>query len=166
MNARAVLVVVLLLVTVVIMAAILLDLVSVGFLIGPFRFSHWMTWVGTLFVAVYAPLYHFFKRRYTQRFNLLMDIHSFGFLIAFLLISIHFAGQMSRPSQAFPDLGEGIALYVTMLLLVSTGLVQRFWRPEKMPYRRYTPRSNRFLHTSLITTFYIIIVVHATINLS
>jgi hypothetical protein len=165
MNARAVLAAALLVVTAAVMAAILLDLVNTSFFVGPFRFSHWMTWAGTLFVAIYAPLYHVLKRHYPQRFSLLMDIHSFGFLIAFLLISVHFAGQMGRPSQSFPELGEGISLYITMVLLVSTGLVQRFWRPEKRPYRRYTPRTNRLVHASLISAFYIVIIVHAATNL-
>lgn len=165
MNARAVLAAILLVTTFVIMVAILLDLVNTGFFIGPYRFSHWMTWAGTLFIAIYAPLYHYLKGRYPQRFNILIDIHSFGFLIAFLLISIHFASQMGRPPQSLPELGEGIALYITMLLLVFTGLVQRFWKPEKRPYRRYTLRSNRFFHTGLITAFYVVIVVHALTNL-
>ena len=166
MNARAVLAAVLLLTTAIIMAAILLDLFSTGFRLGPFRFSHWTAWIGTIFIAVYAPLYHLLKRRYPQKLDLLMDIHTFGFLAAFLLISIHFASQMGRPAQAFPDLGEGIALYVTMLLLVATGVVQRFWRPEKRSHRRYTPRINRSFHISLITTFYIVIAVHAAVNVS
>jgi hypothetical protein len=162
-KVRAVVVVAILALTVMIVAAILLDVVKTGFLIGPFRFSHWMTWIGSLFVAIYAPLYHYLKRRYPQRFDLLMDIHSFGFLTAFLLISIHFAGQVGR--SPLPQLGEGIALFTTMLLLVSTGIIQRFWRPEKKPYILYTPRSNRFLHTGLITAFYVIVGVHAAINL-
>jgi hypothetical protein len=57
---------------------------------------------------------------------MLLDMHNFGLLIAFLLISIHFSGQMSRPAQSFPDLGEGIALFTTMVLLVATGMYQRF----------------------------------------
>jgi hypothetical protein len=162
-NARAVLAAVILVITGAIVALILLDVLYVGFFLGPFRFSHWMTWIGSIFVGVYAPLYHILKRRYPQRFNLLIDIHSFGFLIAFMLISIHFAGQLGR--SPLPELSEGIALFVTMLLLVSTGVIQRFWRPQRKPYVRYTPRSNLWLHTSLITTFYIIVVVHATMNL-
>jgi hypothetical protein len=165
MNVRAALAAVFLVSTFFIIAAIMLDLVNTGFFVGPYRFSHWMTWIGTIFIAIYAPLYHFLKRRYPQRVTLLMDVHTFGFLTAFLLISIHFASQMSRPPQAFPELGEGIALYVTMLLLVTTGMIQRFWRPEKKPYRRYTPRSNRFLHISLLSAFYIVIVVHVVTNL-
>jgi len=162
MNPRLALVAIFLAATAAAMAAVLLDFVNTGFFVGPYRFSHWLTWIGTLFVAVYAPLYHLLKRRYPRRYTLLLDIHSFGFLAAFFLISVHFAAQLGRVMP--PELGEGIALYTVMVLLVSTGIVQRFWSPERRPVRRYTPRTNRFLHTGLITAFYVVIAVHALIN--
>ncbi len=158
MNPRLVIAVAILALTAAVMAAILLDLVNFGFILGPYRFSHWMSWIGSLWVAVYVPIYHVLKQR-MSRIKVLIDVHCFGFLIAFLLISIHFAGQMSRP--ALPDLGEGIALYVVMLSLVTTGLVQRFGTASLVKRKHYTPRFNRALHISLITAFYIIIVVHA-----
>ena len=158
MNPRLVIAVAILAFTAALMAAILLDLVNVGFFLGPYRFSHWMGWAGAIWVAVYAPMYHLLRPR-LSRIKVLLDIHCFGFLIAFLLISIHFAGQMSRP--ALPDLGEGIALYIVMLGLVATGLVQRFGTTPLVKRKHYTPRFNRALHISLITAFYIVIVVHA-----
>lgn len=164
MNVRLLLAICLLIITVIAMAAIMLDVISVGFLVGPFRFSHWTTWIGSIFVAIYAPAYHVLKRRYPQRTKALLDVHNFGFLMAFLLISIHFAGQMSRPPQAFPDLGEGIALYVTMVLLVSTGMLQRFGA-QGLKGRIYNIRTNRAVHASLLSAFYIIIIVHALGNL-
>ena len=163
-NIRFLLAICLLLTTAILMAAILVDIISVGFLIGPFRFSHWMTWIGSTFVAFYAPAYHVLKRRYPKKMRGLLDVHNFGFLGAFLLISIHFAGQMSRPAQAFPELGEGIALYMTMVLLVSTGMIQRFGS-QGGKGRFYNLRTNRAVHISLLSAFYIIIVVHALGNL-
>ncbi len=163
-KVRLLLTICLLVITAIVMAAIMLDLISVGFLIGPYRFSHWMTWIGSTFVAIYAPAYHVLKRRYPKRTKMLLDVHNFGFLMAFLLISIHFAGQMSRPAQAFPDLGEGIALYVTMVLLVSTGMVQRYGT-QGGKGRFYNLRTNRAVHVSLLSAFYIIIVVHALGNM-
>jgi uncharacterized membrane protein YidH (DUF202 family) len=164
MNPRIVLAAIILLITGAVMAAILLDWVSTSNLIGPFRFSHWMAWIGVLFIAVYAPMYHILKRR-SKHAKALLDIHSFGFLIAFLLISIHFAGQMSRPPQSFPELGEGIALYMVILLLVLTGIIQRFGTASIARRKHYTPRFNRLVHISLISAFYIVIVVHAVTNL-
>jgi hypothetical protein len=163
-NVRLLLAACLLAITAIVMAAIMLDLISVGLIVGPYRFSHWMTWIGSTFVAIYAPAYHVLKRRYPKQMRVLLDVHNFGFLMAFLLISIHFAGQMSRPAQAFPDLGEGIALYVTMILLVSTGLVQRFG-PQGGKGRFYSLRTNRAVHVSLLSAFYIIIVIHALGNM-
>jgi hypothetical protein len=100
-----------------------------------------------------------------KHIKVLLDIHNFGFLVAFLLISVHFAGQMSRPPQAFPDLGEGIALYVTMVLLVATGMWQRFGPRTGGAKRRYNLKVNRLVHTSLISAFYIIVIVHAAVNM-
>jgi hypothetical protein len=40
-----------------------------------------------------------------------------------LLVSIHFAHQVTRPASNYPDLGTGIVLYATMILLVTTGMV-------------------------------------------
>jgi Na+/pantothenate symporter len=123
-----------------------------------------MTWIGTGFVAVYVPIYHILKQRNPKSIKTLLDIHNFGFLIAFLLISIHFAGQLSRPT--IPDLGEGIALYVTMVLLVGTGMWQRFAPRSTKPRTWYTLRTNRVVHVSLISSFYIIVTVHAATNLA
>jgi hypothetical protein len=160
MNPRLALAALILVLTLAIMVAILLDMVNVGFFVGPYRFSHWMSWAGALWVALYVPAYHLLKTR-LSRIKLLIDIHCFGFLIAFLLISIHFAGQMGR--AALPELGEGIALYAAMVGLVATGMIQRFGTVP-IAKRRYNPRLNRAVHVSLITAFYIVIVVHAATN--
>ena len=136
MNPRLVIAALILVATAVIMAAILLDLVNVGFFVGPYRFSHWMSWIGAIWVAVYVPVYHIMKLR-LSRIKALIDIHCFGFLLAFLLISIHIAGQLSRP--ALPDLGEGISLYIVMIGLVTTGLVQRFGTAPLVKRKHYTP---------------------------
>lgn len=165
MNGRPLIAMSILILTAILMASILMDLMSVGFFIGPIRFSHLATWVGSMFVVVYVPIYHVLKRRSPQRVKMLLDIHNFGFLIAFLLISIHFSGQMSRPAQSFPELGEGIALFTTMVLLVATGMYQRFGPKPSGPKRRYNPMVNRVVHTSLVSAFYIIIVIHVLVNL-
>lgn len=163
MNGRLVIAVSILVITAVLIAAILLDFISLSFFVGPFRFSHWMTWIGSMFVAVYVPIYHVFKLRYPGRYKLLLDIHNIGFLLAFLMISIHFASQMSR--STLPDLGEGVALYITMVLLVATGMLQRFDLRSKDFKRRYNLKINRAVHVSLISAFYIVVAAHAITNL-
>jgi hypothetical protein len=85
----------------------------------------------------------------------LFRIHVFGNLIAFLLISLHFVAQISRPILFFPQLGTGIALYADMVLLVATGFTHRF---ALIPQIKFQTR--KFIHVGLTFTFYIIIIVH------
>ncbi|HHT74867.1 MAG: hypothetical protein ACOX80_02255 [Methanomassiliicoccaceae archaeon] len=165
MRWRSALAIVILLLTAVLAAAILADMVSLGTFIGPYRLAHWAGWIGALFVAIYAPAYHFLKRAWPKRAKLLLDIHSFGFLLAFLLITLHIASQLSRPPQSYPVLGEGIALFITMVLLVATGMMQRFAASRLGSKGWYTSRTNQTVHVSLLSAFYIIIVVHVLLGL-
>lgn len=160
MRWRPALAIAILLLTAVLAVAVFADMVSLGTFIGPYRLAHWLGWIGALFVAIYAPAYHFLKRAWPKHAKILLDIHSFGFLLAFLLITLHFASQLSRPSQAYPELGEGIALFITMVLLVSTGIIQRFAAAKLGSKGTYTAKTNRAVHVSLLTAFYIIIAVH------
>lgn len=160
MKWRPALATVILLITAALAAAVFADVVDLGTFIGPYRLSHWAAWTGALFVAVYAPAYHFLKRARPERSKLLLDIHSFGFLLAYLLITLHLASQLSRPPQAYPEPGEGIALFITMTLLVATGIMQRFAATRLGSKGRYTSRTNRAVHVSLLSAFYIIVVVH------
>lgn len=160
MRWRPALAIVILLLTAVLAAAVFADAVELGSFAGPYRISHWAAWIGALFVAVYAPAYYFLRRARPKSAKLLLDIHSFGFLLAFLLITVHLAGQLSRPPQAYPELGEGIALFITMVLLVATGMMQRFAAANMGSKGWYTVKTNRTVHVSLLSAFYIIIVVH------
>jgi hypothetical protein len=127
---------------------------QLGFFIGPYRFNHWLSWIGFLFVALYTPLYHFLKRRYPKRAKTLLGTHVIGNLLSFLLISVHFASQLGRPAQFFPDLGTGIILYAMVTIMVATGILQRFQIGSSFL------RKWRFLHTSMATSFYLVILVH------
>lgn len=135
------------------MVAVPLRWVNVGFLIGPYRLNHWATWIGTLYIAFAVPLYAVFKRRIPPKMKVLLRIHVYGNLLAFLLISIHFTSQLSRPT--LPDLGTGLALSVVMSLLTATGFLHRFRILTSLK-----PQSNRFLHVSVAVSFYIIIGIH------
>jgi hypothetical protein len=115
---------------------------------------HWFSWVGVLFVAVFIPIYHVLKHRYTKHYRALLDVHIFGNLVAVALVSIHFTQQITRPPVAYPNLGTGIVLYPTMLLLVVAGFVLAF-RFAKTRYRAWW-----FFHTSLAVTFYMVIAIH------
>jgi hypothetical protein len=126
-----------------------------GFFVGPFRANHWFVWIGTLYIAFTVPIVAILKRRYLSKFLALFRVHIFGNLLAFLLISLHFAGQISRPAEFYPDLGTGLALYIIMLLLVVTGFTHRF---QLIP--RIMSQTRKFVHVGLSFSFYIIIGIH------
>lgn len=141
---------------------IFLDFIDTGFFLGPLRFSHWMGIIGAVFIMFFAPLFYFLKRRYPKQYKILMNIHVFGFTTSFLLVSIHFAGQLSRPLQFYPDLGAGLALYIIVVILVGTGYLFRYY-----PFKskgRIPPHFNRTLHVSLISGLYIVMIVHVLLN--
>jgi hypothetical protein len=154
----------LLIITFFIIVFVLIDWIDTGFLIGPIRFSHWMVLIGSFIIAVYTPIFYFLKRLYPKRLKYLLNIHVFGFLFAFMFISIHFAGQIGRPQQFYPEIGEGIALFIIMILLVITGFIHRFQLIPKKAGKYYKPHFNKFYHVSVTTAFYIVIIVHILIN--
>ena len=128
-------------------------MVSFGFLLGPYRVNHWVSWKGSIYIALAVPAFSTLKRRMPQKTKLLLRIHVYGNLMAFLLISIHFASQTSR--QPIPDLGTGIALYIVVLILAVTGFLHRFRISGLL-----SPQNNRSLHVSVAISFFIIIGIH------
>ena len=84
----------------------------------------------------------------------MLNIHVTGNLLAVLLVSIHFAHQVTRPATAYPDLGTGIILYTSMILLVASGLVLVSGIGQKYF------KQMRFLHPAYATTFYTVIIIH------
>ena len=144
-----------LIVTVSVMAAIILHWIRFGFFVGPFRLNHWFVLIGIIYIALIVPTIAFLKKRFPKRYATLCRVHIFGNLLAFMLISFHFASQISRPASAYPDLGTGLLLYIVMVLLVSTGFLLRF-----QPFPRIKPEYSRFVHVSSAFAFYLIIIVH------
>ena len=147
--------VVIILLTIYLMIATYLRWFQLHFSVGPFFFDHWLSWIGTLYITFFTPAYYILKRRYRKRLVALVKIHVFGNLFAFMLVSIHFAQQIGRPPQFFPDLGTGLALYIVMFILVATGFLHRFHI-----LRRIRPHLNRFMHVSITMSFYIIVAIH------
>ncbi len=127
----------------------------IGFYLGPFRLSHWLVWIGTLYIAFAVPTIALLKKKYLKQYMTLFRIHVFGNLAAFLLISLHFLAQISRPTSVFPQLGTGLALYVDMILLVGSGFTHRF---ELIP--QIKSQTRKFIHIGLSFSFYIIIIIH------
>jgi len=124
------------------------------FEVGPVYFSHLLGWIGALFIAVYSPIYYYLKRRNPDKLKTLLNIHSFGNLIAFIFISMHFAQQMGRPADFFPNLGTGLALFIAVCTLATTGILRRFQLGKQ--FIGYY----RTLHVGATMTFYIIVIIH------
>ena len=141
--------------TIILIVADRMTWIHFGFFFGPFRVNHWFVWIGTLYIAVVVPLIALMKKRRPDKFKALFRLHVFGNLLAFLLISLHFAGQIDRPAAAYPQLGTGLALYVTMMLLVATGFTHRF---QLVP--QIKSQTRKFIHIGLTFSFYIIIGIH------
>ena len=141
--------------TIALMLVVILKMERFTQVIGPFRLTHWFVWTGTLYVAVAVPVIAVLKKRNPQQYQALTRTHLFGNLLAFMLISLHFASQISRPATSYPELGTGVALYIAMLLLVGTGFLQRF---QLIPSIK--PQSYRFVHIGSAFAFYLIIILH------
>ena len=143
------------LLTIVLAIIVYLRFFNLNFFVGPFRLTHWFTWIGTVFIAIYSPIYYLAKRKYPAKIRSLLRIHVFGNLLSFMLITIHFAQQISRPQAFFPDLSTGLLLYIVMPILVLTGYLHRF-----KIVKNIKPHTNRFLHVALTLSFYLTILVH------
>jgi hypothetical protein len=115
---------------------------------------HWIGWIGTLYIAFTTPFYPIIKRKYPLFVNKILNIHVLGNLFGVLLVSIHFAHQVTRPTTNYPDLGTGIVLYATMLLLLSTGFL------ITSAIGRKFSKQISWLHPACAITFYIVIVMH------
>ena len=115
---------------------------------------HWIGWIGTMYIAFATPIYPILKRKYSHLMEKTLNIHVTGNLLGVLLISIHFAHQVTRPISAYPDLGTGIVLYAAMIMLSATGLILITGIGRKFL------RQIRFLHPAFAITFYTVIVMH------
>ena len=138
-----------------------LRLLPLNFALGPYRFTHWLSWLGTFLIAVLTPMFYIFRRRYPKRNMALTRIHIFSNLLSFTIISIHFAQQISR--SIHPEDRTGLTMYIIVSILVASGFLQRFQILGKEGL--YPPHRNRFLHISITTAFYIVIVIHILHNL-
>ena len=115
---------------------------------------HWLGWAGTLFIGFIVPAYSIVKRYSPTKIRGMLKIHVVGNLLSVTAISIHFAHQVTRPANNYPDLGTGIVLYAAMILLVSTGFMQYFGLAKSKL------KILRFLHPAIALTFYLTIVMH------
>lgn len=150
--------------SIVIIAVILSVLVydrilRVNFFVGTLRFSHWLSIIGTIGIAIATPLFTLLKHRFLSWKNI-TRFHIFGNLIFFTLITFHFATQIARPLSNFPELGSGIAMFLAMSLQIILGFTQRFRSQRRLFEKLVNLQTNRFLHASLVMVFYFAILLH------
>jgi hypothetical protein len=124
------------------------------FPVGPFASTHWLGWVGGVYVAISTPIYSYMRRHSTVDQKKLFTTHIFGNLIAFLLISIHYTQQIGRTGGFKAVHSTGLILFIIVSTIVATGFIQRFGIVRSLS--RYW----RFIHVSLTLSFYIVIVTH------
>ena len=129
--------------------------------VGPFRIIHYVAWAGTIYIAISVILFGVSNHHFHAISATRLAIHVFGNLVAIMLVSMHFAGQLGRPADFYPQLGTGLALYSIIVLLLSTGFILRFSFNPKL-----RPVTMRFVHVSMALAFYVIIVIHILHGLS
>lgn len=131
---------------------------SLRYTLGPFTLTHWLSWGGALFVALFTPVYFALRHR-GHRGEGLVYVHMIGNLTAFLLVTLHFTVMVR--GLDLEGLSTGIVLFLAMALLVATGVNQRYHYFKGRSENTYLkPHVNRFLHVATTITFYLIIVVH------
>jgi hypothetical protein len=132
--------------------AIYLQVIPLGYELGPYRLNHWAAWLSLGFIINYVPLFIILKRRNHRLYKKLMKVHQIGFISAFVVVSLHIGWQMRRVFP--PELGTGIALYLCLFVLVVTGIMQRYQMLVKQA------RTLRFVHLSMVVSFFLIMVFH------
>ncbi len=154
LTASAIIAVTIVVVALIFLRVFRLPSVQINMLGASNSLVHLFGWVGTLYVAFAVPVYPIVKRKFPRHLRVTLNIHMIGNLLAVLLVSIHFAHQVTRPDNNYPDLGTGVVLYATMILLVATGYALYSGLSKRFS------KQVRFLHPALALTFYIVIVMH------
>jgi hypothetical protein len=132
----------------------------VNFFILNMRFSHLLSIIGAIGIAVATPMFTLLKRSYPSSWMKITRFHIFGNLVFFTLIVYHFASQMARSSSNFPDLGTGLAMFVAMGLQIAFGFTQRFAYRGQLGDKLINVKTVKFVHASLVMVFYLIILFH------
>jgi hypothetical protein len=129
-----------------------LDLIPLGYKLGPYWLNHWLGWLSFAFIIIYVPIFAILKRRNPGIYGKLMKVHEIGFVVAFMLVSLHMGSQIRRVFP--PEIGTGIAAYVSLFALVVTGIMRR---NQILATRVATLR---LIHLSMVASFFLVIVFH------
>jgi hypothetical protein len=129
-----------------------LGLIPLGYRLGPYWLNHWLGWFAMGLIIIYVPIFVILKRRKPKIYQKLMRVHEIGFIVAFVLVSLHIGSQIRRVFP--PEIGTGIAAYVCLFALVVTGIMRR---NQILAARMATLR---FVHRSAAVSFFLVIVFH------
>ena len=129
-----------------------LGLVPLSYKLGPYWLNHWLGWFSLGFIIIYVPVFVILKKRSPRIYGKLMKVHEIGLMIAFVLVSLHIGTQIRRVFP--PEIGTGIAAYVSVLALVVTGIMRR---NQILAAQMGTLR---LIHLSMAVSFFLVIVLH------
>jgi hypothetical protein len=129
-----------------------LNFIPLGYKLGPFYLNHWAGWLSIGFITIYVPLFIILRKRYPKIYGKLIRVHEVGFIVAFMLVSLHIGWQIRRVFP--PELGTGIAAYVCLFVLVVTGIMQKNQIFTKMMSKL------RFVHLSMVVSLFLVIIFH------
>jgi len=129
-----------------------LGLIPLGYKLGPYWLNHWLGWLSMGLIIIYVPIFVILKKRKPKIYPKLMKVHEIGFIVAFMLVSLHIGSQIRRVFP--PEIGTGIAAYVSLLALVVTGIMRK---NQILAIRMATLR---LVHLSMAVSFFLVIVFH------
>jgi hypothetical protein len=129
-----------------------LGLIPLGYKLGPYWLNHWLGWLSMGFIVIYVPIFVILKKRKPKIYQKLMKVHEVGFIVAFMLVSLHIGSQIRRVFP--PEIGTGIVAYLSLLALVVTGIMRK---NQILATRMVTLR---FVHLSMVVSFFLVIVFH------
>jgi hypothetical protein len=127
---------------------------SLSFFVGDLFFVHWLSIVATIFIAILVPVYYVLKRKSPKHVKTMLRLHVFGNLLAFLLISVHFAQNTGRLVGFVSRLEDGFVLFLVLSIIVATGMIERYG--AKLKFVQYI----KFVHSYAVVVFYLVVVYH------
>ncbi len=127
---------------------------NLTFFVGPYLFIHWLGLTATIFIVVSIPIHYVLKRSRPQHAKLILKFHVLGNLSSFLIISLHFAQNIGRLSLSLERLGDGVALYLFLFIIMATGVLERYQTRGRLS--RYT----KIIHRYTVLVLYLIALIH------
>ena len=143
-----------LLITIILSVVAFVQWYTLSFFVGSLFFVHWLSIIGTAFIASLVPVYVVLKHTRPHIFKKLLRIHVFGNLLAFLLVSVHFAQNTGRLADFYFRLEYGFLLFLVLAVIVATGMMERFG--AKLSFVRYV----KPVHNYSVVIFYLVTIIH------